>query len=137
MPVFHIHIQENQFSSEEKLGLADAVNLAFHEAMDTPIDDRFIVISEHKKDEFFVHRTFPDMNRTEKRMIVTVTFGDSRTIEQKRKLAELVTRYAMEKAGVGPDDVCMVMYPLPLENMTFGRGKLLTDIELSMPWVNR
>lgn len=137
MPVFHVHIQEGKFTSEEKRGLADALNLALHEAMDTPMDDRYVIISEHKEDEFFIHPTFPNMKRTEKRILVNVAFGDSRTLEQKRKLAELVTRYAVEKAGVGEDDVSIMMYPLPLSNMSFGRGVLVIDNDLSMPWVGK
>lgn len=137
MPVFHVHIGANQFTGEEKRNLADALNLALHEAMETPMDDRFIIISEHKEDEFFITDTFPDMQRTGKRIVVNVAFGDTRTLEQKRKLAELVTRYAKEKVGIGPDDVSMMMYPLPIENMSFGRGKLSTDIGLAMPWVKK
>jgi phenylpyruvate tautomerase PptA (4-oxalocrotonate tautomerase family) len=137
MPTFHAHIPAKKFSSEEKRGLADALNLALHEAMNTPMDDRFVIISEHKDDEFFIHPTFPDMKRSDKRMLVTVTYGTSRTVEQKRKLAELVTRYAVEKVGVSQDDVTLMMYAIPLENMSFGGGKLVSDIDLSMPWVNK
>ncbi|SFA70615.1 tautomerase family protein [Selenomonas ruminantium] len=137
MPVFEVHMKENVFTPQEKKGLADALNLALHEAMGTPMDDRFILLTEHREDEFFITPTFPNMQRSDKRILVNVSFGDSRTLEQKKKLAELVTRYAMEKAGVGADDVSMMMYALPIENMTFGRGKLITDIDLSMPWVNK
>jgi phenylpyruvate tautomerase PptA (4-oxalocrotonate tautomerase family) len=70
-------------------------------------------------------------------MVVTVTIGTSRTVEQKRKLAELVTRYAVEKVGVSQDDISLIMYAVPLENMSFGGGKLVSDIDLSMPWVNK
>ncbi|AJG23861.1 tautomerase family protein [Cupriavidus basilensis] len=137
MPTFHAHIPAKKFSSEEKRALADALNLALHEAMDAPMDDRFVIISEHKDDEFFIHPTFPAMERSDKRMVVTVTFGTSRTVEQKRKLAELVTRYAVEKVGVSEDDISLMMYAIPLENMSFGGGKLVSDIDLSMPWVNK
>ncbi|MGN5476214.1 tautomerase family protein [Cupriavidus basilensis] len=92
---------------------------------------------KHKDDEFFIHPTFPAMERSDKRMVVTVTFGTSRTVEQKRKLAELVTRYAVEKVGVSEDDISLMMYAIPLENMSFGGGKLVSDIDLSMPWVNK
>ena len=101
------------------------------------MDDRFVIISEHKDDELFIHPTFPDMKRSDKRMIVTVTTGASRTVEQKRKLAELVTRYAVEKVGVSQDDVTLMMYAIPLENMSFGGGRLVSDIDLSMPWVDK
>ena len=137
MPMFHAHIPAQKFSSEEKRALADALNLALHEAMNTPMDDRFVIISEHKDDEFFIHPTFPAMERSDKRMVVTVTFGTSRTVEQKRKLAELVTRYAVEKVGVSQDDISLMMYAIPLENMSFGGGKLVSDIDLSMPWVKK
>ena len=137
MPTFHAHIPAQKFSSEEKRALADALNLALHEAMDTPMDDRFVIISEHKDDEFFIHPTFPAMERSDKRMVITVTFGTSRTVEQKRKLAELVTRYAVEEVGVSKDDISLMMYAIPLENMSFGAGKLVSDIDLSMPWVNK
>jgi phenylpyruvate tautomerase PptA (4-oxalocrotonate tautomerase family) len=137
MPTFHAHIPAQKFSGEEKRALADALNLALHEAMGTPMDDRFVIISEHKDDELFIHPTFPDMKRSDKRMIVTVTTGASRTVEQKRKLAELVTRYAVEKVGVSQDDVTLMMYAIPLENMSFGGGRLVSDIDLSMPWVDK
>lgn len=137
MPTFHAHIPAQKFSSEEKRALADALNLALHEAMGTPMDDRFVIISEHEDDEFFIHPTFPGMKRSARRMIVTVTIGASRTLEQKRKLADLVTRYAVEKVGVSQDDVSLMMYAIPLENMSFGGGKLVSDIDLSMPWVDK
>ena len=137
MPTFHAHIPAQKFSGEEKRALADALNLALHEAMGTPMDDRFVIISEHKDDELYIHPTFPDMKRSDKRMIVTVTTGASRTVEQKRKLAELVTRYAVEKVGVSQDDVSLMIYAIPLENMSFGGGRLVSDIDLSMPWVDK
>ncbi|WP_320153840.1 tautomerase family protein [uncultured Tolumonas sp.] len=137
MPIFHAHVPAQKFSSEEKRALADALNLALHEAMNSPMDDRFVIISEHKDDEFFIHPTFPNLKRSDKRMLISVTFGTSRTVEQKRKLAELVTRYAVEKVGVSQDDVSLMMYAISLENMSFGGGKLVSDIDLSMPWVNK
>jgi phenylpyruvate tautomerase PptA (4-oxalocrotonate tautomerase family) len=135
MPAFHAYIPAQKFTSGEKKALADALNLALHEALGTPMDDRFIIISEHGEDELFIHPTFPNLQRSERRIIVTVIFGDSRTLEQKRKLAELVTRYAVEKVGLGEDDVTLLMHQIPLENMSFGRGKLISDIDMAMPWV--
>src|SRR5512138_880844 len=110
MPIFHAHIPAQKFSSEEKRALADAFNLALHEAMNTPMDDRFVIISEHKDDEFFIHPTFPDMKRSDKRMVVTVTFNTNKTLEQKRKLEELETRYSVEKVDVSQNNISLMMY---------------------------
>jgi phenylpyruvate tautomerase PptA (4-oxalocrotonate tautomerase family) len=132
MPMFHAHIPKSVFTSDEKRALADALNLALHESLGTPMDDRFIVISEHGEDELFIHPTFPDLQRSERRIVVTVIFGDSRTLEHKRKLAERITRYAVEKVGLGEDDVMLLMLPVPLANMSFGRGTLMSD--MNIPW---
>lgn len=132
MPVFHAHIPKDEFTSQEKRALADALALALHESLGTPPDDRFIIISEHGEDELFIHPTFPDLQRTPRRIIVTVMFGDTRTVEQKRRLAELVTRHAMDKVGLGEDDVMLMMLPLSLSSMSFGRGELMSDMDL--PW---
>lgn len=135
MPVFHAHIPKAVFTSGEKRALADALNLALHEALGTPMDDRFIIISEHAEDELFIHPTFPDLRRSERRIIVTVIFGDTRTVEQKRKLAELTTRYAVDMVGLGEDDVMLMMLPVALTNMSFGGGKLMSD--MALPWVSQ
>ena len=137
MPVFHAYVPAGRLSGAEKRGLADALNLALHEALGTPMADRFIVISEHGEDELFIHSTFPDLQRSARAVVVTLTLGAGRTVEKKRRLAELVTRYAVEKPGLGPDDVCLMMYDIPLESMSFGGGRLLSDIDVPMPWVKQ
>lgn len=137
MPVFHAYVPAGRLTGDEKRSLADALNLALHEALGTPMADRFIVISEHSEDELFIHPTFPDLQRSARAVVITVTLGAGRTVEKKRKLAELVTLYATEKAGLGPDDVCLMMYDVPLESMSFGGGRLLSDLEVPMPWVKQ
>lgn len=127
MPVFNAHIPAGKFTKEQKVALADAFVLALHDALNAPSDDQFVVINEHSADNLFIHPTFPNMNRTDKRMIVTVDVSTSRTLDEKRKLTELVTKYAVEKVGIGQDDIALLIYALPLENMSFGGGTLIPD----------
>jgi len=133
MPTFHAHVPAGKFSAAEKRALADAFHRALMEAFGTPPGDRFIMISEHKEDELFMDPHFPEMNRTERAMIVTLIHGSHRTIEQKRKVAELVNQYAVGAVGVAPDDITLTMFPVDNENFSFGKGKLqLAD--LPPPW---
>ncbi|WP_434460737.1 tautomerase family protein [Serratia plymuthica] len=48
-------------------------------------NDRFVIITGHKEDELFIHPTFPDMKRSDKRTIVTVTFGSSRMAHKRSR----------------------------------------------------
>ncbi|WGE41990.1 tautomerase family protein [Actinobacillus equuli] len=127
MPVFNAHITQGKLSKEQKQALADAFVLAIHDALNAPMEDQFVIINEHSEDNLFIHPTFPNMQRTDKRMVVTVDVSTTRTLDEKRKLTELVTKYAVEKAGIGQDDISLLIYALPLENMSFGRGVLMPD----------
>ncbi|WP_150539097.1 tautomerase family protein [Actinobacillus vicugnae] len=127
MPVFNAHVAKGKLSKEQKQGLADAFVLAIHDALNAPMDDQFVIINELSEENLFIHPTFPNMQRTDKRMVVTVDVSTTRTLEEKRKLTELVTKYAVEKAGIGQDDIALLIYALPLENMSFGGGKLMPD----------
>ncbi|WGE88116.1 tautomerase family protein [Actinobacillus equuli subsp. haemolyticus] len=127
MPVFNAHVAQGKLTKEQKQGLADAFVLAIHDALNAPMEDQFVIINEHPQDNIFIHPTFPNMQRTDKRMVVTVDVSTTRTPEEKRKLTELVTKYAVEKAGIGQDDISLLIYALPLENMSFGRGILMPD----------
>lgn len=132
MPVFNANIPAGKFTKEEKNALADAFVLALHDALNAPMDDQFVVFHELSEENLYIHPTFPNMNRTDKRMVVTVDVSTTRSLEEKRKLTELVTKYAVEKVGIGQDDIALLIYSLPLENMSFGRGLLMPDDKEAM-----
>jgi phenylpyruvate tautomerase PptA (4-oxalocrotonate tautomerase family) len=122
MPTFHAHIPAGKFSSAEKRALAAAFHRALIEGFGTPPGDNFNMISEHKEDELFMDPHFPGMNRTERAMIVTLVHGAHRPLEQKRKIAKLVTR--VEAVGISPDDIVLIISPVDNENFSFGQGEL-------------
>ena len=132
MPVFNANIPAGKFTKEEKKALADAFVLALHDALNAPMEDQFVVFHELSEENLYIHPTFPNMNRTDKRMVVTVDVSTTRSLEEKRKLTELVTKYAVEKVGIGQDDIALLIYALPLENMSFGRGLLMPDDKEAM-----
>jgi len=133
MPTFNAYLPAGRFTSEQKRALADAFHRALMESFGTPPGDRFIILSEHGEDELFIDPIFPDMRRTERAIIVTVIFGSHRTLAEKRKLAELLTRYAVESAGLAEDDISLAMLPVDNENFSFGRG-LLQLAGQTPPW---
>jgi phenylpyruvate tautomerase PptA (4-oxalocrotonate tautomerase family) len=133
MPTFNAYLPAGRFTSEQKRALADAFHRALMESFGSPPGHRFIIISEHGEDELFIDPIFPDMRRTERAIIVTVIFGIHRTLDEKQKLAELVTRYAVESAGLTEDDISLAMLPVDNENFSFGRG-LLQLAGPAPPW---
>jgi phenylpyruvate tautomerase PptA (4-oxalocrotonate tautomerase family) len=124
MPVFNAHIPASRFSSEQKRRLADALNRSLVQGLGIPEGDRFIMISEHGKDELFLHPTFLDIHRGADAMIITVLFGAHRPLEDKRKVTAAINRLVVEALGVRPEDIFVVLIPVPNENFSFGRGEL-------------
>ena len=124
MPVFNAHIPAGRFSSEQKRALADALNQSLVQGLAIPEGDRFVIISEHGKDELFLHPNFMGINRGPDAMIITVLIGAHRPLEDKRKVSVAINRLVVGALGVTPDDIFVALIPVPNENFSFGRGEL-------------
>jgi phenylpyruvate tautomerase PptA (4-oxalocrotonate tautomerase family) len=111
VPVFKVHIPAGRFSSEQKRGLADALNQALVQGLGIPEGDRFIIISEHGEDELFLHPTCMDIHRGPDAMIITVLFGAQRPLEDKRKVTSAINRLVSDALGVSPDDIFLALIP--------------------------
>jgi phenylpyruvate tautomerase PptA (4-oxalocrotonate tautomerase family) len=122
MPVFHAYLPKGRFSSERKVAIGNALNQSLVDALNIPPGDRFIVLSEHAKDELFIDPTFMDMNRSDDAMIITVMVGAHRPLEQRQTLMATISRLLHENVDIAPDDVFIAIVPVPNENFSFGRG---------------
>ena len=58
--------------------------------------------------------------------VVTVQMYEGRTVEQKRALAEAITRAMVEIAKTRPDQVNVIIQDVPRTNWALG-GKLASD----------
>jgi phenylpyruvate tautomerase PptA (4-oxalocrotonate tautomerase family) len=139
MPVFNAHIPAGRFTSEQKRALADALNQSLVQGLGIPEADRFVILSEHKQDELYLHPTFLGMNRGPDAMIITVLVGAYRgplpppraaewlpsyLLDEKRKVVAAINRLVVEATGVSPDDIFIALIPGSTENFSFGRGEL-------------
>ncbi|MBP1324872.1 phenylpyruvate tautomerase PptA (4-oxalocrotonate tautomerase family) [Leucobacter exalbidus] len=124
MPVFQVHLPEQQFSGERKRALARALPEALHEALGIPAADQFVALTTHGPDELFLDPGYMGMQRSERAIIITVLFTAERPLADKRKLVAVICRNAADALGIEPDDVFIALMPVPKENFSFGRGEL-------------
>jgi phenylpyruvate tautomerase PptA (4-oxalocrotonate tautomerase family) len=122
MPVFHAHIPQGRFSREQKIAMGNAFNRSLVVALGIPEGDRFIVISEHGDDELFIDPNFMGMERSANAMIIEVQLGAHRPTSDKTALMAEICRQLGEAVDISPDDVFIVLIPVPNENFSFGRG---------------
>lgn len=124
MPVFNAHVPAGRFTSEQKHALADALNEALVQTLGIPKGDRFILISEHAKDEIFIDPTFMVNARTADAVIITVLFGAHRPLADKRAAVRAINKLVTDAIGISPDDIFVALVPVPVENFSFGGGEL-------------
>lgn len=125
MPVFHVHVPAGRFFPAQKRAIADALNQSLVDSLGIPAEDRFIMITEHGEAELHLHPTFMGMNRDpENAMLIDVLVGAHRPLEDKHAVVAAVNKMVVDAVDVSPDDVFIVLTPVPIENFSFGRGVL-------------
>jgi phenylpyruvate tautomerase PptA (4-oxalocrotonate tautomerase family) len=124
MATFHAYLPAGHFDRDRKRALADSFHRALIDAFHTPPGDKFIIFTELGPEDLYIDPTYPDVQRSESALILTVVFGAHRSLRQKRKLAALLTEYAVESAGISEGDITLLMFPVPNENFSFGNGDL-------------
>src|SRR5215470_12289556 len=85
MPLVRISLLEGKPDSYlQKIG--DAVHRAMVETIGVPQDDRFQIITEHRKSRFIYDPSYLDIQRSDGLIIIQITLNQGRTVEKKRAL---------------------------------------------------
>src|ERR1700741_4962170 len=80
MPLVRIDLAEGQ-SAEYRAAVADEVYKAIPTTMKVPADDRFMVVSEHKPNDYIVDPTYLGIHRSPQCIIVQLTLNAGRDID--------------------------------------------------------
>jgi phenylpyruvate tautomerase PptA (4-oxalocrotonate tautomerase family) len=108
----------------EKRGkLPQAVYDAMRETIGIPEKDLFVVLTAHLEGELVVDPEFMAMQRSGDFALVHITLRRGRSTETKQALYRRIAQLAKERAGVGPDDVMIVLSENELDDWSFGRGE--------------
>ena len=103
--------------------LGDAVQRALVENLGVPVRDRFQVITRHEPASFVFDRSYLDIDRSDRFVMVQVTLSAGRTTEAKqdfyRRLAELLE----ESVGLSTNDLAVCLIENTREDWSFGRGE--------------
>jgi phenylpyruvate tautomerase PptA (4-oxalocrotonate tautomerase family) len=101
------------------------VGRAVYEAMigvGVPVNDRFMVVSEHDADNFQFDPSYLGINRTDDLVIIQITWNEGRTVEQKKQLYKAIAEGLAKSPGVRKEDVFIGLVEVKKENWSFGNG---------------
>jgi hypothetical protein len=122
MPVAKIHVHEGAFDDRELSAIGLAVQAALEQVLSVPPEDYFRVIYALPKGQFVHTPGFVGCTYSERLVLLELTFISGRPKEKRLALLAALDRLVVEKVGLRPDDLLVMIYELPGENISFGQG---------------
>ena len=122
MPLIRIDLPAGNPSSYSA-EIGDVVYDAMIETLNVPVDDRFIVMSEHEAGKLVIDPTYLGIERTDAAIIIQVTLNEGRTIARKRAFYSAVADGLHERVGLRREDVVIGLVEVNKENWSFGNGE--------------
>jgi len=122
MPLVRISVHSSTAIGTRR-AIASSVYEAMRETIGIPEGDRFILLSAHGEDEWFIDPHFQGMERSESFVLTHIFLSRGRTVEQKQALYARLAERLHNEAGVPADDVMIVLTENSFEDWSFGKGQ--------------
>jgi phenylpyruvate tautomerase PptA (4-oxalocrotonate tautomerase family) len=120
MPLVRIEVLKDK-SATYRQQLGQAV----YEAMlgaNVPLNDRFIIVSEHDIVNFQFDPTYLGIERDEDLVMIQITWNEGRTTEQKKALYQAICNGLAKSPGVKPENILINLIEVKKENWSYGHG---------------
>ena len=122
MPVAKIHVTEGQYNEARLTSVSMAVQDSLMSVLKVPPDDFFQIIDVLPRKHFLHTPSFVGVNYSDDLIILEITFISGRPKETRLALLKALNREVVAHAGISPDDLLIVLYEVPGENVSFGQG---------------
>jgi phenylpyruvate tautomerase PptA (4-oxalocrotonate tautomerase family) len=121
MPLVRIALRRGK-PPAHLVALRDGVYQAMRETFNVPVDDRFVLVSQHDADEFDCDLNYLGIARSDDLVIVQITCNTGRTVEMKQALYRSIADNLAADPGLRPEDVFINLVETAKENWSFGNG---------------
>jgi hypothetical protein len=122
MPVAKIHVTEGQYDEPRLQRLSAAVQDALRGILNVPADDFFQIIHVLPRNRFLHTPSFLGLKYSDELVLLELTFISGRPKETRLALLRELNERVVAAAGISPDDLLIMLYEIPGENVSFGQG---------------
>ena len=123
MPLAKIHVVEGRYDEARIAKVSAAIQAALMNTLHVPADDFFQLMFELPKGRFLHTASFVGMRYSDDLIILEIGFIQGRPRETRLALLKDINTRVAAAAGVSPDDMMIMLYELPGENISFGQGE--------------
>ncbi len=122
MPLAKIHVLEGRYNEARLAKVSSAVQTGLRSALGIPPDDFFQIIHILPRSQFLHTPSFLGLNYSDDLILLEITFISGRPREKRLGLLKALNDGVVAAAGISPDDLLIMLYETPGENVSFGRG---------------
>jgi phenylpyruvate tautomerase PptA (4-oxalocrotonate tautomerase family) len=123
MPLAKIHLLEGRYDEARLAKISGAVQAALMNTLGVPADDFYQLIFELPKKRFLHTPSFVGMHYTDDLVILDISLIQGRPKETRLALLKDINARVAAAADISPDDIMILLYELPGENISFGQGE--------------
>jgi 4-oxalocrotonate tautomerase len=122
MPLVRIEVLHGYTAAERK-SIGDCVQRAMTETLNVPERDRFQIITQHEPDGFDFNRSYLDIDRSDRFVLVNVTLSAGRDTEAKQAFYARLAELLGEAIDLRTEDLAIVLVENERPDWSFGRGE--------------
>lgn len=125
MPFVNVYYPEGLSNKEELEKVSNNIHRSLIEHFGVPENDYFQMFFPYSSNQFFYDPYYlleGDKKRTEKIMHVSITCGPGRTIDQKKKLYQSISKAISNHLNISTADIFITLNETSAENWSFGQG---------------
>jgi phenylpyruvate tautomerase PptA (4-oxalocrotonate tautomerase family) len=122
MPTAKIHVHEGRYDQQRPAKLSEAIQAALEEVLKVPPDDYYRIVHVLPSQRFVHTPSFLGLTYSEDFILLELTFIAGRPKETRLALLKELNDRIVVATGISRDDLSVLLYELPGENISFGRG---------------
>ena len=119
MPLAKIHVLEGRYNEARLAKVSSAVQTGLRSALGISPDDFFQIIHILPRSQLLHTPSFLGLNYSDDLILLEIT---GRPREKRLGLLKALNDGVVAAAGISPDDLLIMLYETPGENVSFGRG---------------
>ncbi|AKR39039.1 tautomerase family protein [Bacillus cereus] len=125
MPFVSVYYPEGLSNKEELKKVSNSIHKSLIEHFEIPENDYFQMFFPYPPNQFFYDPYYlleEEKKRTENILHVSITCGPGRTINQKKRLYQSISRAISNHLNISTTDIFIILNETSAENWSFGQG---------------
>jgi len=122
MPTAKIHVHQGRYDEQRLNKLGEAIQSALESVLKVPADDYYRIVHILPPQQFVHTPSFLGLKYSEDFILLELTFIAGRPKDVRLALLSELNARIVAATGISPDDLLVMIYELPGENISFGRG---------------